>query len=261
MRRLPIWTYSWLFLLLILALVATGPSVERHDLLHTLEFGRDTYGRNLVGLSLYAARFSLLFASLATGVALLLGLVLGCSIALSPKPIRFFAYRVLDFFLAFPSLLLALFWAALRGPGWDTLFISLAIGTVPSTVRALSARAEELMIEDYLSASHAMGAGRFHIAVKHLIPDLSSLCALKFPNLFCQALVAEATLSFLGVGAPIGSETWGSLLAQGQSYLLEAPHLIVFVGTPLFLTTLALQTISAQVTERPNQKTMLSSNS
>lgn len=179
-----------------------------------------------------------------------IGILLGTAIALAPRPLRFLGLRGLEITLAFPSLLIALAWAAVRGPGWETLLVALAIGTLPSFTRLITARARELLQEDYVHAARALGAGPVRLVWSHLTPALLSLCSVKLPGLFAHALLAEATLSFLGVGAPIGRDTWGSLLAQGKDYLLEAPHIAFAAGIPLVMTVLSLQLLSENWTER-----------
>jgi peptide/nickel transport system permease protein len=178
------------------------------------------------------------------GVSVLLGLVLVALMLAAPTPARFASLRFLDFLLAFPSLLVALGWAAIRGPGWETLWFSLLIGTLPMLMRLLYARAQEVLVQDFILASQSMGGSKSWILWRHLCPNLVSVASLKAPMLFAHVLMAEATLSFLGIGAPIGKDTWGSLLAQSKDYLIEAPHLAVGVGIPLILTILALQKIS-----------------
>jgi peptide/nickel transport system permease protein len=111
-------------------------------------------------------------------------------------------------------------------------------------IRLIYARAQEVLVQDYIEASIGLGGSKAWILTRHVVPELLSLSLLKAPNLFAQALMAEATLSFLGLGAPIGRDTWGSLLAQGKDYLIEAPHLAIGVGIPLVFTVLSLQKIS-----------------
>ena len=165
--------------------------------------------------------------------------------AVASASARFASVRALETLLAFPALLFALAWAAVRGPGWDTLTISLLLGTVPPLTRLIYARTREILVEDYVTAAHSLGASPWRIAYRHLLPGVRSLCRVKAPGLFAYALMAEATLSFLGIGAPIGRDSWGTLLSQGKDYLIEAPHLAIGSGLPLVLTILSLQLLSS----------------
>ncbi len=209
-------------------------------------FGFDAFGRDLLATVLRASLTSALFGLIATFLSILSGIGLGAAIALAPAPFRFASLRFLETLLAFPYLLIALAWAAIQGPGWGTLLAAILVGTLPTFTRLMYVRTRELISEEYVLAAQSLGANPTRILRHHLAPALFSLCRVKIPNLFAAALIAEATLSFLGIGAPIGHDTWGSLLMQGKDYLIEAPHIALSVGLPLVLTTLALQILAAE---------------
>ncbi|OFZ22237.1 MAG: hypothetical protein A2X94_01930 [Bdellovibrionales bacterium GWB1_55_8] len=210
-------------------------------------FGFDAFGRDLLMLTLRASFVSILFASFATALSCILALGIGCAVALLPNRIRFPFLRLLEAFLAFPSLLFSLLLAAVLGPGWTTLSAALLIGIAPGMVRLVYVRSRELLAEDYIVAAKSLGAPPLSIIRRHLFPAAASLCAVKTPNLFAQALIAEATLTFLGIGAPYAQDTWGSLLAQGKEYLIEAPHVALGSGLPLVLTALSLQLLTQKL--------------
>jgi peptide/nickel transport system permease protein len=224
-------------------------SLASPDLSHWMGF--DSFGKDLTLLVLRASLTSASFASASVLVSCAVGVFIGACIALLPSRAQFLPLRALDTFLAFPSLLLALALAAIRGPGWGTLFVSLLIGTLPPFIRLIYARSREVLSEPFIEAAESLGASPGRILARHLVPMLRSICAVKIPTLFAQALMAEATLSFLGVGAPIGQETWGSLLASGKDYLFEAPHIAFAAGIPLTLTVLSLQILSERILEKP----------
>jgi len=212
------------------------------SLLHP--FGYDAFGRDVLQITARAGLNSMGFAAAVVVVSIVLAILSASLIVAAPARLKFVFLRVLEFLLAFPSLIVALAWAAIRGPGWSTLWFSLLIGTLPMLIRLVYARAQEVLVQDYIEASVSLGGSKGWVLTRHVVPELLSLCLLKAPNLFAQALMAEATLSFLGLGAPIGRDTWGSLLAQGKDYLIEAPHLAIGVGIPLIFTVLSLQKIS-----------------
>ncbi|MCM2323541.1 MAG: ABC transporter permease [Oligoflexia bacterium] len=257
MRRFPdpsLWLLAWFTAALLASLASDGAhlldaSLRPPEWSHPLGF--DAFGRDLL---LTVLRASLTSAALALATVLLscvAAILLGAGIALAPRAARFASLRTLETLLAFPSLLFALAWAAIRGPGWGTLLFSLLIGTLPGFTRLVHVRARELLAEDFVLAARSYGADGFRILRKHLSPALLSLCLVKVPNLFAYALVAEATLSFLGIGAPIGRDTWGSLLAQGKDYLFESPHIALGSGIPLVLTVLALQSLAESEATMP----------
>jgi len=143
--------------------------------------------------------------------------------------------------------------AAIRGPGWGTLVIALAVGTLPGIMRFAEVRTREILAEEYILAAKSSGAGAARILKNHLWPILSRFFAVKAPGIFAGALLSEATLSYLGIGAPIGRESWGALLAQGKDYLLEAPLLAIVSGIPLLLSVLSLQLLSERAAKVDSQ--------
>ena len=209
-------------------------------------FGHDAFGRDLLLTTLRASFNSFRFATVATLLCLFGGLLLGAILAMTPPLPRRWAQSVLDFFLSFPSLLLALGLAALWGPGTLTLTIAILIGSLPAFVRLMYFRSREILASDYIEATQAMGGGSVHVLRVHLIPELLSFARLKIPNFFAQALLAEATLTFLGIGASAGEETWGALLAQSRDVLLEYPRIAFCSGLPLILTVLSLQLLFSE---------------
>ena len=259
------WQKTWLtfwFLSALGAWLTLGDSVFRHDLAHTLAppnwaspAGFDAFGRNLLPLVLRASLLSIAFSLVVVAGSTFVAMISGASLALAPGWIRPLGLRLLEGLLAFPSLIIALAWAAIRGPGWSTLIVALVMGVLPGFVRLLFLRTQDILKEDYIEAAVGLGAGRTRILSFYVLPELTRLSAVKFPALFAQTLLAEATLSFLGVGAPIGHDTWGSLLAQGKDYLIEAPHLAIATGLPLVVTVLALQGISERF-ELPRKRAL-----
>ncbi len=244
--------YYWLILWISLSIIAVIYQQEflRFRLEFTMHPWKDAFGRNIFLLTMIASARSIFFALITSCISLLIGTVLGAFIALSDLKLNHLLRRALELSIAFPSLLLALGLAAIRGPGWDTLLLSLAIGMIPVFTRLIYLRSQEILVQDYIHAASACGASSLRILSRHLLPALLSTCSVKFPSLFAQALLAEATLSFLGVGAPMGRETWGSVLAQGRDYLIEAPSIALVAGIPLVLTVLSLQRISDQLSRR-----------
>jgi peptide/nickel transport system permease protein len=245
-----LWLLGWIGGAVIVFL-AYGDSIFRYDLVRTLQgpsflhpCGFDAFGRDLVPLVLRASLLSIGFSLAVVIASILAAVALAGVLSVSPTKIRALSLRGLEGLLAFPSLIIALAWAAIRGPGWSTLIVALFLGTLPGFTRLLYLRAQEVLTEDYIEAAVGLGAARFRILRGYVAPELVRLSAVKFPTLFAQTLLAEATLSFLGIGAPIGQDTWGSLLAQGKDYLIEAPHMAIVTGLPLVMTVLCLQSIS-----------------
>ena len=246
----------WLSLWLTMAFGAwlfTNGDFELKHALHppltsggALLLGADTFGRPLLSLVPRSAFGSLVFGASALVFSLAVCISYGVLSAFAPRWIQTLFAQFLEFLIGIPGLILALAIGAIQGPGWTTLLVALVLGILPGTARLVQARTRELLLEDYVAAAQALGAGRIHIILKHLLRGLRPVITAKLPGLFAHCLLAEATLSFLGVGAPLGSETWGALLAQGRDYLLEAPQIAYLGGIPLVLTLLAVQTLGDQ---------------
>lgn len=216
------------------------PPFEHKGLLY---LGADAFGRPLVTSVLRGSWVSLGFAAFSLTASASVAILFGISTAFAPKIIQLLFRQFLEFLIGIPGLILALALAAINGPGWTTLLIALILGILPSTARLVQARTRELIMEDYVLAARSLGATRTRIAIHHLGRGLLPVLTAKLPTWFSHCLLAEATLSFLGVGAPLGTETWGSILAQGRDYLLEAPQIAILSGIPLILTLLAVQTL------------------
>lgn len=247
-----IWLSIW-FGMGLLSLRASGAHVLENallgpSLLHP--FGFDSFGRDLLTTVLRGSITSAAFGLAIVIFSTLIALAAGSAISVVPPRAKFASLRVLESLLAFPTLLFALSFAAIRGPGWDTLIFALLMGTLPGLIRLIQVRATEVLAEEYVVAAQSLGASPISVARNHLAPPLASLCWVKFPNLFSHALLAEATLSFLGIGAPIGRDTWGSLLAQGKDYLFESPHIALASGIPLVITVLSLQYLAESFRQR-----------
>jgi len=244
-----IWLAFWLLAATGSRLLTSG-EFELQQTLHPpltsgglLLLGADTFGRPLLTLVPRASFGSLLFGTAALALSLVVCISYGILAAFAPRWIQTLFAQFLELLIGIPGLILALAIGAIQGPGWSTLLAALILGILPGTARLVQARTRELLLEDYVTAARALGAGRMHITLKHLLRGLAPVITAKLPGLFAHCLLAEATLSFLGVGAPLGSETWGALLAQGRDYLLEAPQIAFLGGIPLVLTLLAVQTL------------------
>lgn len=205
--------------------------------------GTDAFGRDLFGALGEAIRRSLLFALISSTLALFFGALVGSGVGILTGKTRFLLERVIDFFLAFPPMLLALAIQAEIGTGWRSLGFSVSFGLFPGVVRFVASRAREIALTDYLISAKALGGGAWGNFHRHYLPEVLAHLRLKAPSLLAQALLLEATLSFLNLGVPAGVLSWGSLLLQAKEYLIESPHIAWVVGPPLVITLLALQSL------------------
>ena len=246
------WAWAWLILWFGGSLAWTvfgGPipfQLERALEAPSAELllGAETYGRSLLSLLSRASLLSFGFAAACVGCSTGIALAVAGIAPNLPRAAERVLESALQFLLAFPSLLIALMVAGLLGPGRITIAAALILGSAPGLSRTLWARSREISRQEFIWAARALGAGTIRVAFRHYLPHLASLARVKIPSMLAHALVAEASLSFLGLGFPVGEESWGSLLAQGKDYLIEAPHISVGVGLPLVLSLLALDVVS-----------------
>ena len=246
------WAFGWLSLWVGICAVAWSPrvfpeGVERHVLSQALlspsgtwSLGFDPFGRALLPLVAAAAGRSLGLALFLACFSLFLGTFLGALAAMVRSWPGRLLERLIEGLLALPPLLPALLTATILGASWASLILSILIGSLPAFARLTVTRTREILAEGFMLSAESLGGTPFWILRTHLLPPLIQLSSLKLPHLLAQAILSEATLTFLGVGAPRSAETWGSLLLQSRDYLLEAPHLAWATGVPLFLTILAL---------------------
>ena len=217
-------------------------------------WGCEAFGRDVLMATLAGAGSSLLFAALATLLSATLAILFVASAKTWSHQAGDFLDRAIDFVLSFPTLLVSLAIVAFLKPSPATLIFALVLGSSPSLARLLSARADEVLAEAFVEAARGLGGHPLHIARRHLAPHLSGLVAIKIPAMLAGAILAEASLSFLGVGLPQGEPSWGALLLNAKDYLIEAPHLMFFTGLPLFITILILQLWGEALTRRQQNR-------
>lgn len=226
------------------------------ELTQSLQGLHDLYGRKLELLLVVALGRSLAFGTLATVLTWGVAIALGSVFPVLPNWARKTVLWTQDFLLAFPTLLLSLAIAAIRGPSYSTLLLALSIGTLPSLLRMAATHADELSANEFALAARSLGATRIHLVLRHFLPGVSRFAAVQLPNTLVHTILAEAALSFLGVGAPIGADTLGSLLHQGREYLIEAPQISIATALPLLTCVLLLGFVSDTLSKRPQKRVL-----
>jgi peptide/nickel transport system permease protein len=205
-------------------------------------FGTDEFGRDVFSRTMYAARLSLLIGAAVAALATSLGTVLGLAAGFSRRldaPI----VRLLDAMMAFPDILLAIALVAALGPSVTTVVASLAIVYGPRLAR--SVRASTLVIRElpYVEAARALGVSTFRIMTRHVLRNLVSPILVQTTFVFASAMLAEAGLSFLGVGVNPEVPTWGTMIAEGRGYIGKADWMTLFPGIAIVVAVLALQVV------------------
>jgi peptide/nickel transport system permease protein len=202
-------------------------------------FGTDNLGRDMFARVLYGGRLSIEIGFWVVMLNAVFGVTLG-ALAGYFRALDNPLMRLSDALMAFPSVLLAIGIAAILGPSTSTAVIALAVVYIPRTARILRASVLVVRELDYVHASRAAGAGDWHILWRHILPNCMAPLLVQLSFVFAYAVLSEAVLSFLGLGAPPTVPSWGILISEGRSYIREAWWLTVVPGIAIAVTVLGL---------------------
>ncbi|QQS00358.1 MAG: ABC transporter permease [Austwickia sp.] len=201
-----------------------GPSAQHW-------FGTDSLGRDVFSRILVGSRTTLIVGLVAVGVAAAVGVPLGLLAAMSPRRwVDELVMRVFDVMLAFPALLLAIMFAAVFTRSAALAMLAIGIAGIPSFARVARSGALQVMAQDYVLAARVAGRSGLSIAVRHVLPNIASIAIVQSSVSFALAVLAEAGLSYLGLGTPPPTPSWGLMLFEGQDFLAQHPLLVLFPG-------------------------------
>jgi peptide/nickel transport system permease protein len=215
-----------------LARILSGPGGEAW-------FGYDDLGRPLWDRLVMGTRTSCLVAVTVVGLTLALGTLVGMAGAYAGGIWDHLVMRVADLFLAFPGLLLAIVLAGVLGPGTDNVVIALAAVGWVGYARLARAQVLSLSQREHVQAARALGSGNLRIVARHLLPLASAPLIVEATFGIAGSVVAEAGLSFLGLGVQPPGASWGSMIRDGTRYMLVAPHMVLVPGVALSLVVLS----------------------
>ena len=207
-------------------------------------FGTDELGRDILSRIIYGARISMLVGGSVVFVSLILGLVIG-SLAgyYGGRVDRFVNVILMNAFLSFPGILIAIAYIAFRGPGIFNLVLALALGGWVGYARLVRGQVLAAREREFVEAARALGATDVRIIVRHILPNIIQPVVVQAAIGMAGAILAEATMSFLGLGVPPPTASWGTMLNDGRGYLFSAPHLVLFPALAVMLAVLSFNFI------------------
>lgn len=208
------------------------------DALHWL--GTDSLGRDIVSQLMVGSQSSLLVGVIAVGIGLSLGAALGLLAAARKGWIDELVMRAADFTFAFPALLSAIMLTAIYGPGLVVSVVAIGIFNIPVFARITRGAAQTVWARDFCTAARAAGKGPLRITLDHVLPNIASVLIVQATIQFAIAILAEAALSYLGLGTQPPQPSWGRMLNEAQSQLFQAPMLAVYPGVAIALSVLGL---------------------
>jgi peptide/nickel transport system permease protein len=225
-------------------LAPVAPDEQNFDLLEKAPgreawLGTDRLGRDVLSRVIHGSRISLYVATVSIGSAMLVGGALGLTAGYLGGRWDNLVSRVMDVFFSVPGLLLSVGIAAMRGPGVNSAVIAIAIVYTPIFARVMRGPVLAEREKEYVEAVRALGAGRTKVALRHVLPNVLSPFVVQGTVAFSQAILIEASLSYLGLSAQPPTPSWGNMLNEGRTYLETAPWMSVFPGLAIMTAVLA----------------------
>ncbi|WP_374632798.1 ABC transporter permease [Paracoccus sp. (in: a-proteobacteria)] len=275
-RRSALWTalrrnrLSWVGLVLLALIVGAAvlaPLIAPYDpvqqhIIHRLRppsaqfwLGTDTYGRDVLSRLIYGARVSLVIGFVAILIAMIIGTAIGILSGFIGGVFDRLVMSVLDVMLSFPTLLLGLMVAAMLGASFENLIIAIAITEIAPFARVARAPTITLKQRDFIEAGRAMGFGNARLMGLHIFPNMVSEVVVMGSMWMASAIRTEASLSFIGLGVPPPTATWGGMIREGFENILDSWWLVVFPSVAILLTVLALNILGDALRDAIDPKT------
>jgi peptide/nickel transport system permease protein len=241
----------------LVSLVWTPHSPTAIDVAHKLAppsaahlFGTDHFGRDVASMLMVGAQNSILVGIVAVSIGVTIGVTAGLLAASRGGWVEEVLMRLADFTFAFPAVLSAILITALLGPGIVNSIIAIGIFNIPAFARLTRGAARSIWLRDFILASRAAGKGNLRITIEHVLPNIASLLIVQATIQFGVAILAEAGLSYLGLGTQPPNPSWGRMLNEAQTFLFIAPRLAVYPGLAIVLAVLGLNLLGDGLRDR-----------
>jgi peptide/nickel transport system permease protein len=222
-------------------------SLAPPDWAHPL--GRDEQGADILSRLIFGARISLVVGVATVAVSASVGIAVGLLAGYAGGWLEQLAMRVVDVLLAFPGLLLAIGLVAVLGPGLDNVVIALSALGWTGFARLVRGQVLSVKARDYVQAAASLGAGHLRLMTRHILPNILAPVLVQASFAIAGAILSEASLSFLGLGAPPGTPSWGAMLAEGRTVLVEAPFVSIFPGLAIMAVVLGFNLLGDAIND------------
>ena len=254
------------FVLAVFAPLLAPDNPAAIDLTHRLAapsaahwFGTDELGRDILSRIIFGARLSLTVAVSVVGLSLSLGLILGGLAGFYGGVIdTLLNIFLMNAFLALPGILLAIAFVAFLGPGLVNLVLALSIGGWVGYARLVRGQVLAVREREFVEAARALGASDLRIFLRHILPNILQPVIVQAAIGMAGAVLAEATLSFLGLGVPPPTASWGSMLNDARSHLFDSPHMVVFPAIAVMLCVLSFNFLGDALRDYLDPRTRMS---
>jgi len=261
------WLYAGgVILVLLLGAALLAPLIApHHPLRQNLEndliahsadhwLGTDKLGRDILSRTIYGARVSLSVGFATVAISLFIGLLIGSLAGYCGGWIDLLLMRVVDILLAFPGILLAIAFTAVLGPGLDHVVLALCLIGWTGYARLVRGEIIAVREREFIQAARALGGSPKRVIACHLLPNLLAPLLIQATFGLAAAIIAEGSLSFLGLGVEPPTPSWGSMLNDGRQFLLVAPHLTTYPGLAIMITVFALNLVGDGLQDRLGRK-------
>ena len=250
-RRKPLGAFGAVVAVILILVAIFAPFIANHDPMAVevkykfnspnseTYFGGDHLGRDIFSRVVYGARISLYVGILSSLVGSTIGMLVGVASVHFGGMTDLIIQRLIDGMMAFPALLLAIAIMAALGSSVNNVVIALAIIYIPSTARILRSQSLAIKEMDYVLAARAVGAGHWRIMLRYMIPNCFAVYIVIVTFHLGGAIIAEATLSFLGLGSPPNVPSWGGMLTSALSFIRVAPEMVIFPGLAIAVVVFA----------------------